>query len=117
MNFFTKLAIISAFILPFGLVSADTHEDVTMDVLENVDSAEVTHEIKLPEGTDDHAEVNHYVELPEHANDDAEDHVNASHEDHMDDNSEVETPDVETPEIESPETDMPEMDKPDEKHM
>ena len=70
---------------------ADSHEDATMDVLEHLDSAEVTHEITLPEETGKRAIVKHHVHLPDHANDKAHDKLNEnrgnrddSREDHED---------------------------------
>ena len=81
--------------MPFSAVNADSHEDATMDVLEH-DSADVLHEVTLPEETGHHAEVKHHVELPSHASENAREHVNERHSD-KDDDTEVETPEIEKP--------------------
>ena len=98
MKIITTLAFLLAFIFPYGIASADTTDDVTMHVLEDVDSAEITHEIQLPDETGDRAEVNHHVDLPEHANDEAEENVNENHENLNDNKPEIEAPEIEAPE-------------------
>jgi len=101
MKHFIKLLFLLPFIMPFSSANADNHDDATMDVLEH-DSAEVFHEVTLPEETGHHAEVKHHVELPSHASENAREHVNERHSD-KDDDTEAEKPEVEKPEVEKPE--------------
>ena len=71
---------INLLLLPFmmnaTLASADTPDDVTMDVLDHIDSADIFHEVSLPEKKGQRATVLHQVTLPKSASDNAKDHVN-----------------------------------------
>lgn len=60
MKILLKLAIIFSFILPYSFVSADTHDDATMDVIEHSSSEHFEHEIELPHADDDDHEKGHH---------------------------------------------------------
>lgn len=59
MKYIIKLLFIFAFIMPITVVTADTHEDATMDVIEHSDLDHFENEIELPETDDDNHGSNH----------------------------------------------------------
>lgn len=60
-----KILFLFAFITPFATVSADTHDDATMEAIEHSNSERYEHEIELPDGSSDDADHDR-----EHAADD-----------------------------------------------
>ncbi len=48
-----KLLALLAFIMPFGIATADTHDDATMDVISHSDATEYDHDIHVPDDADD----------------------------------------------------------------
>ena len=87
MKLITKIAFFLAFIMPYGIVSADTHDDATMEVIEHSSADHFENEIELPEKEDHDDDKNHDGKEDSHdEKDDSADEKEESH-DEKDDSS------------------------------
>jgi len=73
MKHLIKIIFLLAFIAPFTSVSATTHDDATMDVIEHSSSERYEHEIELPNDNDDVAHDKEHRNDDEHGQDEAND--------------------------------------------
>lgn len=91
MKHLFKLLFLLTFILPVASVSADTHDDATMDVIEHSDSDRYENEIELPGHDDDDAhDKNHDDDKndeKDEKDDDKDDSNDEKDDDHSDDSS------------------------------
>lgn len=86
MKTLTKLAFLLAFIMPYGVATADTHDDATMDVIEHSNSDHYENEIELPH-SEDHDDDHKDGKDNDHdgkGDDDKEDGHDESHEEKED---------------------------------
>ncbi len=68
-----KILFLFAFITPFATVSADSHEDATMEVIEHSNTERYEHEIELPDSSDDVAHDKEHRNDDGHGQDDMHD--------------------------------------------
>ncbi len=80
MKHLIKILFLLAFIAPFTSVSATTHDDATMDVIEHSSSERYEHEIELP-NDDDAAHEKEDHNDADHGKDDADEDKNDSMDD------------------------------------
>ena len=112
MKYFIKSLFIFSLAIPFGIASADTHDDATMEALEHSSSERYEHEIELPGKHDkddhkDHHDKNRddHKDSKDESRDDKEDGKDDSHEEKEDSKDEKEESSEEKEESSSDEKD------------
>ena len=100
VNYLSKLLFLLMLVIPIANVSADTHEDVTMGVIEHSDSEHYENEIELPHSDDlDERDSNHnesndgHHESEDENHNDSDDVHHESDDDSRDDSSDSKTDD------------------------
>jgi len=87
MKYLIKIIFLLAFIMPFSTVSAASHDESTMDVIEHSSADHFENEIELPEKNDDKNDINHHDANDDHdeKEDEHDDQADDQHDDQADD--------------------------------
>lgn len=88
MKFLTKLTLLLAFLFPYGITYADSHDEATMDVIEHSDSERYENEIELPEMHDNESHSEDKDDDHSDSLDDSNDEKEDAKEDEKEDSNE-----------------------------